>query len=112
MAGVVKVITVAQSRINNTESVKKVLRACAYCRVSTDSEEQQTSYISQKIHYKTLIEEHNDWEFVDIYADEGITGTKTAKRAGFKKMIKDALDGKIDLIITKSISRFARNSLV
>ena len=106
MAGVVKVITATQSRIGKiTDGVKRVvLRVCAYCRVSTDNEEQQTSY-------KTLIEEHEDWEFVDIYADEGITGTKTAKRTDFHRMIDDALAGKIDMIIAKSISRFARNTV-
>ena len=113
MAGVVKVITATQSRIGKiTDGVKRVvLRVCAYCRVSTDSEEQQTSYRSQKTHYKALIEEHADWEFVDIYADEGITGTKTAKRTDFHRMIDDALAGKIDMIIAKSISRFARNTV-
>ena len=113
MAGVVKVITATQSRIGKiTDGVKRVvLRVCAYCRVSTDNEEQQTSYKSQKTHYKTLIEEHEDWEFVDIYADEGITGTKTAKRTDFHRMIDDALAGKIDMIIAKSISRFARNTV-
>jgi len=109
----VKVITANQSRISKiTNGIKKIiLRVCAYCRVSTDSEEQQTSYKSQKIHYKNLIEEHDDWEFVDIYADEGLSGTKTAKRTDFNRMIEDALAGKIDMIIAKSISRFARNTV-
>ncbi len=109
----VKVITANQSRISKiTNGIKKIiLRVCAYCRVSTDSEEQQTSYKSQKIHYENLIKEHDDWEFVDIYADEGLSGTKTAKRTDFNRMIEDALNGKIDMIIAKSISRFARNTV-
>lgn len=111
--GNVKVIAANQTKISKlTDGIKRiVLRVCAYCRVSTDSEEQQTSYRSQKIHYKTLIEEHDDWEFVDIYADEGITGTKTKKRTDFHRMIEDAISGKIDMIIAKSISRFARNTV-
>lgn len=109
----VKVITANQSRISKiTNGIEKIVtRVCAYCRVSTDSEEQQTSYKSQKIHYENLIKEHSDWEFVDIYADEGLSGTKTAKRTDFNRMIDDALNGKIDMIIAKSISRFARNTV-
>ena len=102
-----------QTKISKlTDGIKRiVLRVCAYCRVSTYSEEQQTSYKSQKIHYKTLIEEHDDWEFVDIYADEGITGTKTKKRTDFHRMIEDAISGKIDMIIAKLIPWFARNTV-
>lgn len=89
----------------------KLIRACAYCRVSTDNEDQKTSYDSQRIHYKNMIEENPDWEFVGIYADEGITGTQTKKREQFNQMMSDALNGKIDLILAKSISRFARNTV-
>ncbi len=88
-----------------------LIRTCAYCRVSTDNEDQKTSYDSQRIHYKNMIEENPDWEFVGIYADEGITGTQTKKREQFNQMMSDALSGKIDLILAKSISRFARNTV-
>ncbi len=89
----------------------KLIRTCAYCRVSTDNEDQKTSYDSQRIHYKNMIEENPDWEFVGIYADEGITSTQTKKREQFNQMMSDALSGKIDLILAKSISRFARNTV-
>lgn len=89
----------------------KLIRACAYCRVSTDNEDQKTSYKSQRIHYKNMIEENPNYEFVGIYADEGITGTQTKKRERFNQMMNDAINGKIDLIIAKSISRFARNTV-
>ena len=86
-------------------------RVAAYARVSTDSEEQATSYEAQVDYYTNYIKSRNDWEFVRVYADEGITGTNTKDRVEFKAMINDALDGKIDLIITKSVSRFARNTV-
>lgn len=86
-------------------------RVCAYCRVSTDSDEQITSYNSQIEHYSTWIKSNPNWEFVGIYADEGITGTQVKKRTEFQRMIDDALNGKIDMIIAKSISRFARNTV-
>ena len=89
----------------------KLIKACAYCRVSTDNEDQRTSYDSQRIHYKNMIEENPDWEFVGIYADEGITGTQMQKREQFNQMMSDALNSKIDLILAKSISRFARNTV-
>ncbi len=86
-------------------------RVAAYARVSTDQEEQATSYEAQVNFYTNYIGERPDWEFVKVYSDEGITGTNTKRRVGFKTMIQDAIDGKIDLIVTKSISRFARNTL-
>ncbi len=86
-------------------------RACAYCRVSTDSKEQESSYETQVAHYTAYIKNKPDLTFVDIYADEGISGTSTKKRDDFNRMIKDCMEGKIDIIITKSISRFARNTL-
>lgn len=89
----------------------KKRRTAGYARVSTDSEEQATSYETQMAYYKNYIESRNDWEFVGMYSDEGISATNTKKRDGFKQMIKDALNGKIDLIITKSVSRFARNTV-
>ena len=90
------------------DNLKKV---CAYARVSTDSEEQLTSYSSQIKYYSDKIKSNPEWEFVGVYADEGISGTGVKKRTEFKKMIDDALKGKIDIILAKSISRFARNTL-
>ena len=79
--------------------------------VSTDHEEQQTSYEAQVDYYTNYIKGREDWEFVSVYTDEGISATSTTKREGFNKMVADALDGRIDLIITKSVSRFARNTV-
>ena len=86
-------------------------QVAAYARVSTNTDEQYTSYEAQVHYYKKLIQERPDWEYVNVYADEGISGTNTKKRVEFNKMIADALNGEINLIITKSISRFARNTL-
>ena len=86
-------------------------RVAAYCRVSTDSEEQLTSYTAQKAYYTQKIDENPDWEMAGIYADKGITGTSTKKRVEFKKMIAACKRGRIDLILTKSLSRFARNTV-
>ena len=84
---------------------------CRIRRVSTDHDEQLTSYEAQLDYYTTLIKSHDDWEFAGMYSDEGVTGTSTKKREGFQTMVADALSGKIDLIITKSVSRFARNTV-
>ena len=92
-----------------TEQKKR--RAAGYARVSTDHDDQFTSYAAQIDYYTNYIKGRDDWEFVDVYTDEGITGTSTKRREGFKNMIADALDGKIDLIVTKSVSRFARNTV-
>ena len=92
------------------EEIKK-LRVAAYCRVSTDTEEQETSYDAQIEHFTKYIKGNKEWEFAGIYADEGISATNTKKREQFNQMVQDAQDGKIDMIITKSISRFARNTL-
>ena len=86
-------------------------RVAAYCRVSTDSEEQLNSYTNQKKAYTEMIAARKDWEFAGLYADEGISGTIVNKRTEFKRMINDCLNGKIDYIITKSVSRFARNTV-
>ena len=88
-----------------------VLRVAAYCRVSTDSEDQIESYNAQVAHYTEAIMKNPKWRFVKIYADEGITGTLAKKREQFIKMIRDCEKGKIDLILTKSFSRFARNTV-
>lgn len=101
--------TKMQGAIHSTHDGKK--RVAAYCRVSTDSEEQLNSYEAQKSYYTQKIEESSDWEMAEIYADEGISGTSMKKRTEFKKMITACKRGHIDLIITKSLSRFARNTV-
>ncbi len=90
---------------------KPKLRVAAYCRVSTDSDEQATSYEAQIVHYTDEIQKNPEWELAGIYADDGISGTNTKKRDEFNRMIEDCNAGLIDMIITKSISRFARNTL-
>ena len=86
-------------------------RVAGYARVSTDHDDQFSSYAAQVDYYTNYIKGRDDWEFVEVYTDEGITGTSTKHREGFKRMVADALDGKIDLIVTKSVSRFARNTV-
>ncbi len=90
---------------------KKRLRVAPYCRVSTDSEEQRNSYAAQIEYYQGKVSENPDWTLVRIYADEGITGTSTRKRKEFLKLMEDCKKGTIDLVITKSVTRFARNTL-
>lgn len=97
------------TRMPNTTVVKR--RTAGYARVSTDKDEQFTSYEAQVDYYTNYIRQHTDWEFVKVYTDEGISGLNTKNREGFNEMIDDALAGKIDLIITKSVSRFARNTV-
>ena len=87
-----------KSRNAGKEAVKK-LRVAAYCRVSTDHEEQEESYKIQVEHYENYINSHPEWELAGVYADEGISGLSTKNRASFKKMIKDCHAGKIDMII-------------
>lgn len=110
-----KSITVipARRRVGNTvnKEVKPKLRVAAYCRVSTDSDEQATSYDAQVEHYSNFIQKNEEWEFAGIFADDGISGTNTKKREEFNRMIAECMEGHIDMIITKSISRFARNTL-
>lgn len=86
-------------------------KVAGYARVSTDKDEQQNSYDAQVSYYTDYIKRNPEWEFVEVYTDEGISGTSTKHREGFKRMIADALNGKIDLILTKSVSRFARNTV-
>ena len=86
-------------------------RVAGYARVSTDSDEQATSYEAQVDYYTRYIQSKPEWEFVSVYTDEGLSGLNTKKRDGFNRMVSDALAGKIDLIITKSVSRFARNTV-
>jgi len=97
-----------QNGIVNPNKKRKV---AAYARVNTDSDEQEQSYNSQCEYYTKHIQSRSDWEFISLYSDEGITGCNAKKREGFKTMISDALERKIDLIITKSVSRFARNTV-
>lgn len=87
------------------------LRVAAYCRVSTDDESQQTSYANQKAFYTSLIQKKSGWSFAGIYADEALSGTSRVNRTEFNRMLEDALNGRLDYIVTKSISRFARNTM-
>lgn len=91
--------------------IDKKRKVAAYCRVSTDNEDQANSFESQQRYFKQYIEHHPDWELYEIFADEGISGTNTKKRKQFNRMIACAKNGDFDLIITKEISRFARNTL-
>ena len=97
--------------LKEIDSAIRKKRVAAYARVSTEQEEQQQSYEAQVGYYTNFIRSNPDWEFVGVYADEGITGTNTKKREGFNRMMEDARNGKIDIILTKSISRFARNTI-
>ncbi len=113
--GTAKNVTVIPATINKMTRmpVGKIAkrRVAAYARVSTDSEEQITSYEAQVDYYTKYIQGRSDWDFVEVYTDEGISALNTKKREGFNRMIADALAGKIDLIVTKSVSRFARNTV-
>ena len=111
MAIVTKIPSTIDFQTRMPLMTEKKRRVAAYARVSTDLEEQASSYDAQISYYTEYIKGNPKWEFVDMYADEGISGTSTKNREGFKKMIEDALAGKIDLIITKSVSRFARNTV-
>lgn len=108
-----KVVTSIPAKVNlHTHEKPEVKRRVAgYARVSTDMEEQQSSYQAQLEYYTSYIQSRNDWVFVEVYTDEGISALNTRHREGFNRMIEDALNGKIDLIITKSVSRFARNTV-
>lgn len=103
----------ARKRVGNTVSTENIpkLRVAAYYRVSTDTDEQATSYDAQVEHYTDFIRKNTEWEFAGIFADDGISGTNTKKRDEFNRMIDECMAGNIDMIITKSISRFARNTL-
>ena len=103
--------TTILKKVRNDETAPHLLRVAAYCRVSTDMEEQESSYEAQVRHYTEYIQSNPAWELADIYADEGISGTDTKKRDEFNRMMDNCAAGEIDLIITKSISRFARNTV-
>ena len=109
-------ITVIPPKINlNTEKKREVkrLNVAAYCRVSTAQEEQETSYVAQVSYYTKLITENPSWNLAGIYADDGISGTNTKKRDDFNTMMDRCLQKShtIDMLLTKSISRFARNTV-
>ena len=89
---------------------KRKIRLAAYARVSSSSDEQEHSYAAQILHFTNYVKEHPEYELVDIYADEGITGTEMEKRDELKRLLRDCSMGKIDRVICKSISRFARNT--
>lgn len=103
--------TVAQAALNNVLSMTQKKRVAAYARVSTDDPEQLTSYDAQKDYYTNYIKSKDEWIFAGMFADKDRSGTTTKGRDDFNRMIKMALNGEIDLIITKSISRFARNTV-
>jgi DNA invertase Pin-like site-specific DNA recombinase len=111
MAKVVEIIPAKPIQELRGLEVAARLRVCAYCRVSTDNIEQLGSLEAQTEHYTRYIQQNSAWEFCGIYADEGISGTNTKKRVAFNNMIEACLTGEIDMIITKSVSRFARNTL-
>ena len=108
-----KIVTVIEPKRSMTVDKEKYRqkKVAAYCRVSTDSEEQLVSYANQKKVYTEMIASRKDWSFAGLFADEGKSGTRADKRPEFNKMINDCLAGKIDYIITKSVSRFARNTV-
>ena len=112
MAQKVRVIPATINRTTSAPIDARVKRKVAgYARVSTEQEEQQSSYEAQVSYYTQYIQNRDDWEFVQVYTDEGISATSTRHREGFQQMVADALAGKIDLIVTKSVSRFARNTV-
>ena len=104
MAQNVRVIPATMSRMTSAPVASCAKRKVAgYARVSTELEEQQTSYEAQVDYYTSFIKGHDDWEFVNVYTDEGISGTSLQHRDSFLRMIQDCRDGKIDLIVTKSV---------
>ena len=94
-----------------TASLTNRRRAAAYARVSTDKDEQETSFEAQVDYYTKYIQERPDWEFIKVYTDDGLSGCTTKNREGFNQMVADGLSGKFDLLVTKSVSRFARNTV-
>lgn len=107
----ITVIPAKKVQTSVQHQVRKKIKVAAYCRVSTDQEEQLSSYENQVNYYREFISKHEDYELVDIYADEGISATNTKKRDAFNRLIQDCRAGKVDRILVKSISRFARNTL-
>ena len=112
MSELQRIVTIIPAKpIAEQEAMKRRLQVAAYCRVSTEEEEQQSSYEAQCSYYTDKIMTNPEWTMAGIFADEGITGTSTKKRDDFNRMIRKCKKGKINLILTKSISRFARNTL-
>ncbi len=112
MSELQRIVTIIPAKpIAEQEAMKRKLQVAAYCRVSTEEEEQQSSYEAQCSYYTDKIMTNPEWTMAGIFADEGITGTSTKKRDDFNRMIRKCKKKKIDLILTKSISRFARNTL-
>ena len=113
MPASIRIIPATRTRFSSQPiEAKKKRRVAAYARVSTNEEDQLSSYDAQVKYYSDYIKEKDDWEFVEVYADEGISGTHAKNRPGFLRMVDDAIKHKkIDLILTKSISRFARNTV-
>jgi site-specific DNA recombinase len=111
MATVTKIPATVSRYTATPIAVKTKRKVAAYARVSTDHEDQLNSYEAQRDYYTNYIKGNDDWEFAGIYSDEGISGTSTKKREGFQQMVADALAGRIGLILTKSVSRFARNTV-
>lgn len=107
----VEVIKANRKLSDRTGEGLEFLRVAQYGRVSTDTEEQLNSYKSQFSYYKEMVGQRSDWILADIYANEAITGTQVEKYDDFQRLINDCLNGKIDIVITKSISRFARNTV-
>lgn len=106
-----KITKINAVKLQVTMQLEPKKRVCAYCRVSTDSREQQNSFTAQTAYYKEIISNRKDWQYVGIYADEARSGMKLKKRDEFLRMIQDCEAGKIDMIITKSVTRFARNTV-
>ena len=112
MSELQRIVTIIPAKpMAEQEAMKRKLQVAAYCRVSTEEEEQQSSYEAQCSYYTDKIMTNPEWTMAGIFADEGITGTSTKKRDDFNRMIRKCKKGKINLILTKSISRFARNTL-
>ena len=107
----VRIIPATKAKFNKTDQEKPKIKVAAYCRVSTDSDEQASSYEAQVAHYTSYISSNKDWINAGVYADDGISGTSTKHREQFNKMIDECLNGNIEMVITKSISRFARNTI-
>ena len=112
LQGVKTVRKIAQTKSDETDQHKyRQLRVAAYCRVSTDSDEQEMSFEAQVEYYTDKIMRNPKWQLAGIFADEGISGTQAKKRPQFMQMIRLCEQGRIDMIITKSVSRFARNTV-
>lgn len=107
----IRVIPARKKFLPTVQQESTIKRVAPYCRVSTDSDEQELSFESQCLFYKQMVNSNPNYELVDIYADEGVTGTSTEKREDFMRLMNDCLKGKIDMVITKSVTRFARNTL-